>query len=87
MEPVSSNDGNIIAIVHRHDEVSAGRIGVNLTFEVTTETVLNKIFNEWKGRGVDILKIDHLFETYNLEYVIVGEISPAEMKKITDGIQ
>jgi ACT domain-containing protein len=87
LEPVSKNDGNIVGIVHSHDKVSAGRIGVNLTFEVTSEMNLDKIMNEWRSRGVDILKIDHLFETFQLEYIIVGAVSADEMKKITDGIQ
>jgi ACT domain-containing protein len=87
LEPVSNNDGNIVGVVHRHDQVTAGRIGVNLTFEVSNEKVLDKIMTEWLGRGVDIMKIDHLFETHPLEYVIVGDVSAAEMKKITDGIQ
>lgn len=87
LEPIAKNDGNIVGVVHSHDKVSAGRIGVNLTFEVTGEKVLDKIVGEWKERGVDILKIDHLFETFPLEYVIVGDVSPNEMKRITDGIQ
>ncbi|OPY31355.1 MAG: threonine dehydratase [Methanomassiliicoccales archaeon PtaU1.Bin124] len=87
LEPVSKNDGNIVGVVHSHDQVSAGRIGVNLTFEVSNEKTLDKIFSEWREKGVDILKIDQLFETFTLEYVIVGDVSPAEMKRITDGIQ
>lgn len=87
LEPVAKNDGNIVGVVHSHDQVSAGRIGVNLTFEVSNEKQLDKIFSEWKDRGVDILKIDQLFETFTLEYVIVGDVSSTEMTKITDGIQ
>ncbi|MFA5313006.1 MAG: hypothetical protein WC375_06800 [Methanomassiliicoccales archaeon] len=87
LEPVSRNDGNIVGVVHSHDKVSAGRISVNLTFEVSSEMNLDKIINEWTARGVDVLKIDHLFETFHLEYVIVGAVSANEMKRITDGIQ
>lgn len=87
LEPVSRNDGNIVGVVHSHDKVSAGRIGVNLTFEVTSEMNLDKIVKEWRNREVDVLKIDHLFETFQLEYVIVGAVSADEIKNITDGIQ
>ena len=87
LEPVSKNDGNIVGVVHSHDQVSGGRIFVNLTFEVSSEKTLDKIFSEWRERGVDIVKIDQLFETFPLEYVIVGDVSPSEMKRITDGIQ
>ena len=33
------------------------------------------------------MKIDHLFETFRLDYVIVGELPPTEVRRIIDGIQ
>jgi ACT domain-containing protein len=87
LEPVSNNGANIVGVVHSHDQVTAGRIAVNLTFEANGEKVVDKIMSDWRDRGVDIMRIDHLFKTFPLEYVIVGEVSAMEMKKITDGIQ
>ena len=87
LEPISKNDGNIRGVVHRHDMVSRGKIAINLTFEVGNQKALDKILAEWKEKDVDVLKIDHLFETFKLDYVIVGELPPAEVKKIIEGIQ
>jgi ACT domain-containing protein len=87
LEPVSRNGGNIVGVVHSHDQISAGRIGVNLTFDVPSEKVLEKVQAEWREAEVDLMRIENIFETYPLEYVIVGDVSAAEMKRITDGIQ
>ena len=87
LEPISRNDGNIRGVVHRHDIVSGGKIAINLTFEVGNQKALDKILAEWKEREVDVLKIDHLFETFKLDYVIVGELPPTEVRKIIEGIQ
>ena len=87
LEPISKNDGNIRSVVHRHDKVSGGKISINLTFEVGNQKVLDNILGEWKEKDVDVLKIDHLFETFRLDYVIVGELPPTEVRKIIEGIQ
>lgn len=87
LEPISNNDGNIRGVVHRHDIVSGGKISINLTFEVGNQKALDNILSEWKEREVDVLKIDHLFETFKLDYVIVGELPPTEVRKIIEGIQ
>jgi ACT domain-containing protein len=87
LEPVSRNGGNIVGVVHRHDLISAGRIGVNLTFDVPSEKILEKVQSEWSSAEMDLMRIENIFETFPLEYVIVGDVSAAEMKRITDGIQ
>lgn len=87
LEPISMFNGNIKGVIHRHDEVSGGRIKVDLTFEISNQKGLDLILGEWKKREVDVVKIDHLFETFPLEYVVVGNITPDEMRRITDGIQ
>jgi len=87
LEPISKNDGNIRSVVHRHDKVSGGKISINLTFEVGNQKALDNILAEWKGKEVDVMKIDHLFETFRLDYVVVGELPPAEVRKIIEGIQ
>jgi ACT domain-containing protein len=87
LEPISKNDGNIRSVVHRHDKVSGGKIAINLTFEVGNQKALDNILGTWKEKDVDVLKIDHLFETFRLDYVIVGELSPTEVRKIIEGIQ
>ena len=87
LEPISKHDGNIRGVVHRHDMVSGGKIAINLTFEVGNQKALDNILSDWKEREVDVLKIDHLFETFKLDYVIVGDLPPTEVRKIIEGIQ
>jgi ACT domain-containing protein len=87
LEPISKNDGNIRSVVHRHDKVSGSKIAINLTFEVANQKALDNILGAWKQREVDVLRIDHLFETFRLDYVIVGELPPTEVRRIIEGIQ
>jgi ACT domain-containing protein len=87
LEPVSSFDGNIVGVVHHHENVAGGRIGVNLTFEVKTQKQLEGMLRAWKERDVDVARLSSLFETFEFEYVITGDISPQELREITDGIE
>lgn len=87
LEPVSTFDGNIIGVVHHHDNIAGGRISVNLTFEVKTQKQLENMLHAWKESDVDIAKLSSLFETFEFDYVIAGDISPQELREITDGIE
>jgi len=87
LEPVSNFGGNIIGVVHHHDKVAGGRISVNLTFEVKTQKQLENMLRAWKESDVDVAKLSSLFETFEFEYVITGDISPQELREITDGIE
>ncbi|MDD1769644.1 MAG: hypothetical protein LUO79_01025 [Methanomassiliicoccales archaeon] len=87
LEPVSTFDGNIIGVVHHHDNIAGGRISVNLTFEVKTQKQLENMLRAWKESDVDVAKLSSLFETYEFDYVIAGDISPQELREITDGIE
>lgn len=87
LEPISANDGNIRGVVHHHDVKVGGRIPVNVTFEVRSEHALNKILSTWKEREVDVAKIDAFFETYPIQYLIVGNITSKELETITKGLE
>ena len=87
LEPISANDGNIKSVVHHHDVKVGGRIAVNVTFEVRSEQAMDKILSTWKQREVDIAKIDAFFETYPIQYLIVGNISSKEIESITKGLE
>jgi ACT domain-containing protein len=87
LEPISANDGNIRGVVHHHDVKVGGRIAVNVTFEVRNEQALDKIMSAWKAQEVDIAKIDAFFETYPLQYLIVGNITSKELENITKGLE
>ncbi len=87
LEPISANDGNIRGVVHHHDEEVGGRIQVNVTFEVRSEPILAKVLQIWKEREIDVAKIDAIFETYRVEYLLVGDISSKELEGITDSLE
>lgn len=87
LEPISDVDGNIVGVVHHRDVVVADRITVNVTFEVRSEVILQRVLSEWEGRGVDVARLDPLFETFPLEFLLVGKMSPGELKDIGDSLE
>jgi ACT domain-containing protein len=87
LEPISANDGNIVGVVHHHDVVMGGRISVNVTFIVKSQKSLEKILETWREREVDVARLSSMFETFEFEYLIIGDLSPSELKTITDGIE
>jgi ACT domain-containing protein len=87
LEPISSNDGNIVSVVHHHDVMVGGRITVNVAFEVKSQKALESILGIWKERDMDVARLSSMFETYEFEYLIVGDIPPSELREITDGIE
>ncbi|MDW5564321.1 MAG: hypothetical protein SA339_13985 [Methanomassiliicoccus sp.] len=87
LEPISANDGNIRGVIHHHDDKVGGRIAVNVTFELRSEQALDKIMSVWKKRDVDVAKIDAFFETYPIQYLIVGNIPTKELESITKALE
>lgn len=87
LEPISKYDGNIRGVVHHHDDRVGGRITVNVIFEVRSEQSLDKILSTWKEGEVDIAKIDAFFETYPIQYLLVGSITSKELESITKGLE
>ncbi|HXZ23558.1 MAG TPA: hypothetical protein VEH08_02360 [Methanomassiliicoccales archaeon] len=87
LEPISTFGGNINGVVHHHEKVIGGRISVNVTFEVKGQKQLEGMLQAWKERDVDVAKLSSLFETYEFEYVLAGDISPQELHGITEGIE
>jgi len=87
LEPISSYDGNIVSVVHHHDVLVGGRITVNVTFEVKSQKALENILAIWKERDMDVARLSSMFETFEFEYLIVGDIPPEELREITDGIE
>lgn len=87
LEPISSFDGNIMGVVHHHDKVFGGRIIVNVTFEIGSQSVLEKLKEIWEERGIDIVSLGHLHETFPMEFLLVGNIPPSEVRNIADGLE
>jgi len=87
LEPISTNEGNIVGVVHNHDLVTGGRISVNVTFEYKDQRALDAIFSAWKERGVEVVKIGEIFRTYAAEYLMVGDLTHSTLRSITEGIE
>ena len=87
LEPISSLDGNIVGVVHHHDKVLGGRIIVNVTFEISSQSRLERLKEIWEKKGIDIVSLGPLFETHPMEFLLVGNIPPNELSNIADGLE
>jgi ACT domain-containing protein len=87
LEPISTNGGNIVGVVHHRDVVMGGHIAVNVTFEVRSDKTLQRILDTWKEREIDVARMGSLYETFPIECLLVGEISPQELNNIMERIE
>ena len=87
LEPISSLEGNIVGVVHHHDKIFGGRIIVNVTFEISSQSGLERLKEIWEEKGIDIVSLGPLYETHPMEFLLVGNISPNEVRNITDGLE
>lgn len=82
LEPISLVDGNIVGVVHNRDNIVNGRIAVNITFEIGTIDDLEKLKRIWKGRDIVISQISSVIETFQMDYVLIGDISPSQIERL-----
>jgi len=82
LEPISMVDGNIVGVVHHHEKVMNDRIGVNITFDIDTTEQLDRLKSIWKERDVTISRLGSVVETYPVEYLFIGEITPSYLEKL-----
>ncbi len=87
LEPISSLDGNIVGVVHHHDKVVGGRIIVNVIFDVTSQSKLEELKRIWETVDVDIVSLGPLHETFPMEFLLVGNIPPSEVRDIADSLE
>ncbi len=87
LEPISLNEGNIVGVIHNHEQVTGGRISVNVTFEYRDQRSLDAIFAAWKDRGVEVAKMGEIYRTYGAEYLLVGDLTQSTLRSITEGIE
>lgn len=84
LDPISAVDGNIVGVVHNREQMMDGRIGVNITFEVSSNEQLEKLKGIWKSRDVIISRIGSVIETFSMEYMLIGKISASYVEELMD---
>lgn len=82
LEPISMVKGNIVGVVHHHEKVLNDRIGVNITFDIESNDHLDKLKSIWKERDVIISRLDSVVETYPVEYLFIGNVTPSFLEKL-----
>jgi ACT domain-containing protein len=87
LEPISLNEGNIVGVIHNHEQVTGGRISVNVTFEAKDQRTLDAIFAMWKERGVEVAKMGEIYRTFAAEYLLVGDLTQAMLRSITEKLE
>ncbi len=87
LEPVSIMEGNIVGVVHHRDQVMNDRIGINITFDLTDKDRLEKLMAIWKDRDVRVSRIGSVVETFPMDYLLIGQISPSQLETMLDEVR
>lgn len=82
LEPISMVKGNIMGVVHHHEKVMNDRIGVNITFDIESTEHLDRLKAIWKERDVTISRLDSVIETYPVEYLFIGNVTPSFLERL-----
>ena len=84
LEPISMVDGNIMGVVHDREQIVDGRISINVTFEVEDVTQLKQLEDIWKDRDVIISNMGSVYNTYSMEYLMIGNITASRIEELMD---
>ncbi|MDI3542360.1 MAG: hypothetical protein PWQ62_1274 [Candidatus Methanomethylophilaceae archaeon] len=87
LEPISVMEGNIVGVVHHRDQIMNNRIGINVTFDLADSERLDRLLSVWKERDVHISRIGSVVETFPLDYLLIGDISPSWLETMLDRIR
>lgn len=87
LEPISVMEGNIVGVVHHRDQIMNDRIGINVTFDLADSERLDRLLSVWKERDVHISRIGSVVETFPLDYLLIGDISPSWLETMLDRIR
>ncbi len=82
IEPISLVDGNIMGVMHDRERIVNHRICINITFEVDSESQLEELKKIWMSKDIIISKIDSVYQTYTMDYMLIGEIDAPYIEKL-----
>lgn len=84
LEPISLVDGNIMGVMHDRERIVNHRICINITFEVEGQEQLEALKRIWKSRDVIISKIGSVYQTYTMDYLLIGDIDAPYIEDLID---
>ena len=81
LEPISVVDGNILGVVHNRERIVNHRICINITFEAEDDQ-LERLKAIWKSKDIIISKIGTAYETYTMDYMLIGDIDARYIERL-----
>ncbi len=88
LEPISSNGGNIISVVHSRDKVTF--VGVNISFKVNDQKTLNKILDALKKEKFEVKDVrvegKKYFSKKTISFILVGHVIDSDVQDTIDKI-
>lgn len=82
IEPISLVDGNIMGVMHDRERIVNHRICINITFEVENQAQLDALQRIWKSRDIIISKIGSVYQTYTMDYLLIGDIDAPYIEEL-----
>ena len=81
LEPISVVDGNILGVVHNRERIVNHRICINITFEAEDDQ-LERLKAIWKSKDIIISKIGTAYETFTMDYMLIGDIDARYIERL-----
>jgi ACT domain-containing protein len=86
LQPVSQVKGNILSVVHHHDErTPRGFIPVELVFEVE-EGRLDELIERLEGNGVRVVRVGELRLRERVSVMLIGHIVHTDVRDTIDAV-
>ncbi|MBQ8180252.1 MAG: homoserine dehydrogenase [Candidatus Methanomethylophilaceae archaeon] len=77
-------NGNIMGVVHNREQIINNRICINITFEVDDNSQVEGLKNIWKSRDIVISRIGSVYETFTMDYLLIGDLDASYIEGIID---
>ncbi|MDR0888255.1 MAG: homoserine dehydrogenase [Candidatus Methanoplasma sp.] len=84
LTPISLVNGNIVGVVHDREQIVNNRICVNVTFEIGSNSELDQLKSIWKSKDILIARMGSIYETFSVEYMLIGKFSAAYVEELID---
>lgn len=86
LSPISEFHGNIMSVIHQHDEKTPrGTIPVQITFEIE-DKVLNRLIEKLEENGVGVARVGEKRLRSTVSVILIGHIVHSDMGDTIDKI-